>query len=76
MTGQRQTWSKGVVESMSTADLYAALQLGRAALENDDPVHPSPRLLERMDSEWRQRPVTDRIAAEAAFGRVEGSWDG
>lgn len=71
MTNSPQAWSKEVVASMSTAELFAAIQLGHEALDNDDPIHPSPRLLERMDREWLQRPTSDRVAAEAAFGRVQ-----
>jgi hypothetical protein len=67
MESESQAWAKGVIGSMSTLELLAAIEMGRSALENTEPVHPSPRLLQRMDHEWQERPLADRLAAEASF---------
>ena len=59
------SWSDAVVESMSTLELYAAM--AHARQDGDWP----DGLTERMAEEWRERPATDRIKAEAAMdGRL------
>lgn len=55
-------WTDAIVESMSTAELCSALR----GAEGDELARgPSPRLVERMEQEWRDRPARDRIQAEA-----------
>ncbi|MEA3137596.1 MAG: hypothetical protein QOJ26_93 [Thermoplasmata archaeon] len=54
-------WSTGIVESMSTEQLYAALQ---AAHAQEPAEQPPERLLTRMHEEWNDRPAFDRIVAE------------
>lgn len=56
---------KSLVESMSTRELRSAIQLAEA--DGGKGVHPSPRLLERLQEEWEERPLQDRLAAEAAL---------
>lgn len=50
--------------AMSTLELLANLESCR---EGSDIVRPSPRMLARMEVEWLERPLEDRIAAERSF---------
>jgi hypothetical protein len=62
------SWSDSIVESMSTADLCVALRSADA----EGIAKPSPRLMERMQEEWDDRPALDRVAAEAQIDRSFG----
>ena len=55
------------VAAMSTLELCASLHGARSVAPEDDVVPIGPRLLLRMEREWDDRPVRDRVAAEAAL---------
>lgn len=54
--------------SMSTLELYANLRLAQAGDGDFQGLVPTERLLHRMEAELRDRPLQDRVVAEA---RVE-----
>ena len=56
--------------SMSTFELYANL---RMTWDGDGDFHgviPTDRLLDKMASEWLDRPLRDRVVAEARMDAI------
>ena len=58
---------------MSTVQLCSALRLAEAGDEAG--TTPSPRLLRRLQDEWDERPLQDRVVASAALraGEKDGA---
>jgi hypothetical protein len=56
--------------SMSTLDLYANLRLAMEGDGDFQGVVPTARLLDQMESEWRERPLQDRLVAEARMDAI------